>query len=63
MEMGIKVRTPDIRIRKVKIKEIIKDKTTLITAVVMAAAEMKMLAAEHHSSVEWNFVLVNGSII
>jgi hypothetical protein len=60
--METRVKTPGIKICKEEIKEIIRDKITLIMAVVMAAAEMRMLIAEHHSNVEWNFVLANGSI-
>jgi hypothetical protein len=62
MEMGIKVKTPEIRIIKVEIKETIKGKTTLIMAVITAAAEMRMLIAERHLNAEWNFVLASGSI-
>jgi hypothetical protein len=62
MEMETKVKTPEIKIRKEEIRETIKDKTTLIMAVVTAAAEMKMLIAERHLNVEWNFVLASGSI-
>jgi hypothetical protein len=62
MEMGIKVKTPGIRIIKVEIKEIIKDRITLIMAVITAAAEMRMLITEYHLNAEWNFVLASGSI-
>jgi hypothetical protein len=51
--MGIKIKTPKVKICKEEIKEITKDKATLIMAVVTAAAaEMKMLTAERHSNVE-----------
>jgi hypothetical protein len=52
MEMGIKVKTPEIRIIKVEIKETIKGKTMLIMAVITAAAEMRMLMAERHLNAE-----------
>jgi hypothetical protein len=41
METEIKVKTPEIRITKAEIKEIIEDKTMLTTAVITAAAEMR----------------------
>jgi hypothetical protein len=52
MEMGIKVKTPEIRITKVEIRKIIKDRTTLIMAVITAAAEMRMLMADRHLNAE-----------
>jgi hypothetical protein len=41
METEIKVKTPEIRITKAEIKEIIEDKAMLTTAVITAAAEMR----------------------
>jgi hypothetical protein len=52
MEMGIKVKTPGIRIIKVEIKETIEGKITLIMAVITAAAEMRMLMADRHLNAE-----------
>jgi hypothetical protein len=53
MEMGIKVKTPGIRIIKVEIKETIEGKVMLIMAVITAAAaEMRMLMAHRHLNAE-----------
>jgi hypothetical protein len=52
METEIKVKTPEIRIIKVEIKEIIEGKVTLIMAVITAAAEMRMLMAVRHLNAE-----------
>jgi hypothetical protein len=52
MGMETKVKTPKIKIRKEEIREVIRDKTTLIMAVITAAAEMKMLTAECHLNVK-----------
>jgi hypothetical protein len=48
MEMEIKIRTPEIRILKEAIREIIRDKVTLTMAVIMAATEIMMRITESH---------------
>jgi hypothetical protein len=51
-EMEIKIKTPEIKIFKEEIREIIKDKVTLTMAVIMAAAEITMLTTESHLNVK-----------
>jgi hypothetical protein len=52
MGMEIKIKTPEIKIFREEIKEIIRDKATLTMAVIMAATEMRMLTTESHLNVE-----------
>jgi hypothetical protein len=52
MGMEIKVKMPEIKIFREEIQEIIRDKVTLIMAVIMAATEMRMLITESHLNAE-----------
>jgi hypothetical protein len=46
--MEVKIKTPEIKIFRKEIREIIKDKVTLTMAVTMAATEITMLTTESH---------------